>query len=62
MDEVRSVDVAWKAATRKAERLRDERETAVCKAHAAGYRPGKIAEALEVSPGRVTQIVKKRKG
>ena len=61
LDEVIKADEAWRLARREAAYLFEKRNRAVQRARERGFKPGKIAEVLGVSPGRVTQIVEKRK-
>lgn len=55
-DELRKTEAAYRAASRRAEKLREERNAAVRKALAEGMTHQQIADATGLTRGRINQL------
>jgi hypothetical protein len=55
-DELRKVEAAYRAASRRAEKLREERNALVRAALAEGWTHARIAAATGLTRGRINQL------
>jgi CRP-like cAMP-binding protein len=59
-DELRSLEAAYQAATRRSEHAREARNTGVRRAIAQGWTHARIADATGLTRGRIGQIAQRR--
>ena len=55
-EELQKAEAAYRAASRRAEKAREQRNRLVCEALAQGWTHAKIADATGLTRGRVGQI------